>query len=47
MDRSLLLVSIAGERAAVPSEIIRAVVELDGITPVPRAPGLSRAGVRA
>ena len=38
MDRSLLLVSIAGERAAVASEIIRSVVELDGITPVPRAP---------
>jgi len=38
MDRSLLLVSIAGERAAFASEIIRSVVELDGITPVPRAP---------
>ena len=38
MDRSLLLVSIAGERAAVASEIIRSVVELDGITPVPQAP---------
>jgi len=38
MDRSLLLVSIAGERAAFASEIIRSVVELDGITPVARAP---------
>jgi purine-binding chemotaxis protein CheW len=38
MDRSLLLVSIAGERAAVASEIIRSVVELESITPVPRAP---------
>ena len=38
MDRSLLLVSIAGERAAVASEIIRSVGELDGITPVPRSP---------
>ena len=38
MDRSLLLVSIAGERAAFASEIIRSVVELDSITPVPRAP---------
>ena len=38
MDRSLLLVSIAGERAAVPSDIIRSVVELDGVTSVPRAP---------
>lgn len=38
MDRSLLLVSIAGERAGFASEIIRSVVELDRITPVPRAP---------
>jgi purine-binding chemotaxis protein CheW len=38
MDRSLLLVSIAGERAAIASEIIRSVVELDAITPVPRSP---------
>ncbi len=38
MDRSLLLVSIADERAAIASEIIRSVVELDRITPVPRAP---------
>ena len=38
MDRSLLLVSIAGERAAVASEIIRSVVELEAITPVPRSP---------
>lgn len=38
MDRSLLLVSICGERAAIASEIIRSVVELEAITPVPRAP---------
>jgi purine-binding chemotaxis protein CheW len=38
MDRSLLLVSIAGERAAIASEIIRSVVVLEGITPVPRSP---------
>jgi purine-binding chemotaxis protein CheW len=38
MDRSLLLVSIAGERAAIASEIIRSVVEIEGVTPVPRAP---------
>jgi purine-binding chemotaxis protein CheW len=38
MDRSLLLVSIAGERAAIASEIIRSVVELEAITPVPRSP---------
>jgi purine-binding chemotaxis protein CheW len=38
MDRSLLLVSIAGERAAIASEIIRSVVEIEAVTPVPRAP---------
>ncbi len=38
MDRSLLLVSIAGERAAIASEIIRSVVEIDTVTPVPRSP---------
>jgi len=38
MDRSLLLVSIAGERAAIASEIIRSVVELDAVTSVPRSP---------
>jgi purine-binding chemotaxis protein CheW len=38
MDRTLLLVSIAGERAVIASDIIRSVVELDVITPVPRSP---------
>ena len=38
MDRSLLIVSIAGEHAAIASDIIRSVVELDDITPVPRSP---------
>jgi purine-binding chemotaxis protein CheW len=38
MDRSLLLVSIDGELAAVDSVIIRSVVELEAITPVPCAP---------
>jgi purine-binding chemotaxis protein CheW len=38
MDHTLLLVSIAGERAAIASDIIRSVVELDVITPVPRSP---------
>ena len=38
MDQSLLLVSIAGELAGIDSAIIRSVVELDAITPVPRAP---------
>ena len=38
MDRTLLLISVAGERAAIASDIIRSVVELDAITPVPRSP---------
>ena len=38
MDRTLLLVSIAGARAAIASDIIRSVVELDIVTPVPRKP---------
>jgi purine-binding chemotaxis protein CheW len=38
LDRSLLLVSLAGERAAIASEIIRSVVEIEAVTHVPRAP---------
>jgi purine-binding chemotaxis protein CheW len=38
MDQSLLLVSVAGELAGIDSAIIRSVVELDAVTPVPRAP---------
>lgn len=38
MDQSLLLVSICDERAAIDSAIIRSVVELESVTPVPRAP---------
>ncbi|WP_305096831.1 chemotaxis protein CheW [Croceibacterium aestuarii] len=38
MDRSLLLVRIAGEMAALESDRIQSVVELDSITPVPRSP---------
>ncbi|HEX5397030.1 MAG TPA: chemotaxis protein CheW [Candidatus Limnocylindria bacterium] len=38
MDQSLLLVSICGELAGIDSAIIRSVVELESITPVPRAP---------
>jgi purine-binding chemotaxis protein CheW len=37
-DQSLLLVSIGGELAGIDSAIIRSVVELEAITPVPRAP---------
>lgn len=38
MDRSLLLVSIDGELAAIDSVVIRSVVELEAVTPVPGAP---------
>ena len=38
MDRSLLLVSVDGEWAAIASDIIRSVVELEAVTPVPCAP---------
>ncbi len=38
MDQSLLLVMIAGERAALDSGRIQSVVELDTITHVPRSP---------
>jgi purine-binding chemotaxis protein CheW len=38
MDQSLLLVSICGELAGIDSAIIRSVVELEAITPVPRSP---------
>jgi len=37
-DQSLLLVSIGGELAGIDAAIIRSVVELEAITPVPRAP---------
>ncbi len=37
-DQSLLLVSLGGELAGIDSAIIRSVVELEAITPVPRAP---------
>jgi purine-binding chemotaxis protein CheW len=33
----LLIVSIAGERVALPSSEVESVVELDGVVPVPRA----------
>ena len=38
MDQSLLLVSVCGERAAIDSATIRSVVEIEAVTPVPRAP---------
>ena len=39
MDQSLLLVRIGEELAGIDAAIIRSVVELEAITPVPRAPG--------
>jgi purine-binding chemotaxis protein CheW len=38
MDKSLLLVRIAGETAAIESANIQSVVELDGVTTVPCSP---------
>lgn len=38
MDRALLLVLIGGELAALDSAVVRSVVELEAITPVPCAP---------
>ena len=37
MNTLLLVVTIAGERVALPSDAVESVVELDTITPVPRA----------
>lgn len=51
MDRSLLLIAIGGELAALDSATIRSVVELEAITPISRAPrhivGLSALRSRA
>jgi purine-binding chemotaxis protein CheW len=38
MTKLLLLVTIAGERVALPAETVEAVVEIGALTPVPRAP---------
>lgn len=37
MSQLLLVVTVAGERIALPSDAVESVVELDTITPVPRA----------
>ena len=37
MNELLLVVTIAGERVALPAAAVEAVVELDALTPVPRA----------
>ena len=40
MDQSLLLVRIGEELAGIDAAIIRSVVELEAITPVPRSPAI-------
>ena len=37
MNNLLLIVRLAGERVALPADEVEAVVEIEGITPVPRA----------
>lgn len=37
MNRLLLIVRLAGERIAVPAEDVEAVVEIEAVTPIPRA----------
>ncbi len=39
MTELLLIVTLAGERIAIPASLVESVVEIDGVTPVPRAPG--------
>jgi purine-binding chemotaxis protein CheW len=39
MTELLLIVTLAGERVAIPASAVESVVEIDGVTPVPRAPG--------
>ena len=39
MSNLLLIVRLAGERVALPADEVEAVVEIEGITPVPRAAG--------
>lgn len=38
MNELLLIVAIAGERVALPAAAVKSVVELETLTPVPRAP---------
>ena len=37
MNGLILIVKVAGERVAIPTEDVESVVELEGLTPVPRA----------
>jgi purine-binding chemotaxis protein CheW len=39
MEALYLIVTLAGQRVALPAAPVESVVELDGIVPVPRAPG--------
>lgn len=39
MEGLLLIITLAGERVAIPADAVESVVEIDGLTPVPRAAG--------
>jgi purine-binding chemotaxis protein CheW len=39
MTELLLIVTLAGERIAIPAADVESVVEIEAVTPVPRAPG--------
>ena len=38
MTELLLIISLAGQRVAIPAADVEAVVEIEGLTPIPRAP---------
>ncbi len=38
MTELLLIISLAGQRIAIPAADVEAVVEIEGLTPIPRAP---------
>jgi purine-binding chemotaxis protein CheW len=38
MTQLLLIISLAGQRIAIPAADVEAVVEIEGLTPIPRAP---------
>src|SRR5690348_6537766 len=38
MTHLLLIIKLAGERVAIPAEDVESVVEIEGLTPIPRAP---------
>jgi purine-binding chemotaxis protein CheW len=39
MTELLLIIGLAGQRIAIPAGDVEAVVEIEGLTPIPRAPG--------